>query len=169
MEDSAAGEPRNGKGNGKGNQARTIRMRIFVAGIMQGSHLGAVLHSQSYRDRLRDLLSEHFPGAEVYDPLADHQDSLDYDEARGRQVFMKHNAMCGEVDLVLAYVPEASMGTAIEMWEAYRQGRVVLCISPLEHNWAIRFCSHAVYPDFESFATALAAGDVQRRVAEVRQ
>ncbi len=133
-------------------------MRIFLAGIMQGSHLGAVLHQQDYRSRLRRLLQEHFPHAEVYDPLADHSDSLDYDEQQGRRVFFHHNRMCREVDLVVAFVPEASMGTAIEMWEAYRHGRRVVTISPLVHNWAIRFCSDAIYTDLESFEAALAEG-----------
>lgn len=135
-----------------------VVMQIFLAGIMQGSHLGAVLHHQSYRERLRDLLARHFPEARIYDPLGDHADSLDYDESLGRTVFYRHNRMCREVDLVVAYVPEASMGTAIEMWEAYRHGKRVVAISPLNHNWAIRFCSDAVYADIDTFAAALEAG-----------
>lgn len=143
-------------------------MRFFLAGIMQGSHLGAVIHHQGYRERLRASLAAHFPDAEVYDPLADHRESIEYDQATGRQVFYGHNRMCREVDVIVAFVPEASMGTAIEMWEAYEHGRgAVLAISPLAHNWAIRFCSHAVYEDLEAFEAALAAGDVQRRIEEV--
>ena len=125
---------------------------------MQGSHLGAVLHNQDYRARLKRMLVEQLPGAEVYDPLADHSNSLDYDADLGRSVFMRHNRMCGEVDLLVAFVPQASMGTAIEMWEAHRHGRVVLTISPLEHNWAVRFLSHAVYADVEAFERALLGG-----------
>lgn len=142
-------------------------MRIFLAGIMQGSHLGFVLHNQSYRERLKRLLTEHLPGAEVYDPLADHQNSLDYDEAQGRSVFFHHNALCREVDAVIAFVPEASMGTAIEMWEAYQHGRAVIAISPLAHNWAIRFLSHAIYRDEEAFEAALRQGEVLKCIAQV--
>jgi hypothetical protein len=137
-------------------------MRFFLAGIMQGSHLGAVLHNQDYRARLKRLLLEAFPGSEVYDPLADHGQSLDYDEDTGRQVFYRHNRMCREVDVVIAVVPEASMGTAIEMWEAHEHGRgLVLTISPLAHNWAIRFCSHAVFEDIEEFEEAVRSGKVE--------
>jgi hypothetical protein len=75
--------------------------------------------------------------------------------------------MCREVDLVLAFVPEASMGTAIEMWEAHQHGRAVIAISPLEHNWSVKFCSHAVYPDLAAFEADLRAGRVRQRVAEV--
>jgi hypothetical protein len=139
-------------------------MRFFIAGIMQGSHLGEVLHHQGYRERLQQLLVEHFPHAEVYDPLADHRNSLNYDEHEGRQVFLQHNQMCSEVDVVWAFVPEASMGTAIEMWEAHRHGKIVLTISPLVHNWVVRFCSHEVFPDLESLAAALRTGALQRRM-----
>jgi hypothetical protein len=144
-------------------------MRIFLAGIMQGSHLGALMHNQDYRGRLKELLVEHLPQADVYDPLADHASSLDYDADQGRSVFMHHNQMCCEVDVLIAFVPQASMGTAIEMWEAARHGRVVLTISPLELNWAIRFLSHAIYPDLETFERALVAGHVAELIAGVRK
>lgn len=142
-------------------------MRIFLAGIMQGSHREPVFYNQTYRDRLQSLLRKHFPKAEIYDPRQDHHNSLCYDDRRGRQVFLTHNRMCGEADVLLAYIPEASMGTAIEMWEAHRNGRVVLSISPLEHNWAVKFLSHAVYSDVSCFTTALRSGEVAQKIAEV--
>jgi hypothetical protein len=145
----------------------THRWRFFLAGIMQGSHLGLALHGQDYRSRLRELLREQFPHAEIYDPLADHSDSLAYDEDRGRQVFFDHNRMCAGVDVLIAYVPEASMGTAIEMWEAYRHGRAVVTISPLKHNWAVRFLSHELYPDLDQFQQALVDGRLVRRLVEI--
>jgi hypothetical protein len=142
-------------------------MRIFLAGIMQGSHEGLVLHDQDYRRRIKDLLARHLSGVAIYDPLADHTNSLKYDEDRGRKVFFHHNRLCREVDVVVAFVPEASMGTAIEMWEAHQAGRAVIAISPLAHNWAVRFLSHAVYADVDQFEAALARGEVARRIAEV--
>ncbi len=148
--------------------SRLHRMRIFLAGIMQGSHLAAAMHEQDYRPRLRQLLARHWPAAEVYDPLADHADSLDYTPHRARDVFLKHNRMCREVDVLFAFVPEASMGTAIEMWEAAQAGRIVVTISPLELNWAIRFCSDLVYADFAGLELDLASGSLQRRISELQ-
>ncbi len=133
-------------------------MRIFLAGIMQGSHTAAEMHDQDYRQHLSSLIERHLPEAEVYDPLANHQQSLVYEEEQARQVFLEHNAMCSEVDVVIAFVPEASMGTAIEMWEAYRAGRIVIAISGLNHNWAIRFSSHAIYADLGEFERAVTSG-----------
>lgn len=109
---------------------------------------------------------EHLPGCEVYDPLVDHRESLEYGEQRGRDVFMHHNRMCGEVDVVLACVPEASMGTAIEMWEAYRNGKTVVTISPLVHNWSIKFLSHLLYLDEQAFETALGDGSLVTQLAQ---
>ena len=143
-------------------------MKIFLAGIMQGSHRDdQVLHDQEYRARLTQLLSENLPNTDVYDPLANHSDSINYDDETGRDVFFGHNRMCGQVDVVVAFAPEASMGTAIEMWEAYRNGRAVIAISPLAHNWTVKFCSHEIYPSLESFEAALVSGQLRERVAEV--
>jgi hypothetical protein len=143
-------------------------MRIFLAGIMQGSHVSAQLHSQEYRAHLKWLLGEHLPEAEVYDPQADHTNSLEYDDALGRQVFFHHNQLCREVDVVLAFVPLASMGTAIEMWEAHQAGKVVVAISPLAHNWAGRFLSHILYTDLAEFEAELTSGRLLQRLGEVR-
>jgi hypothetical protein len=144
-------------------------MRFFLAGIMQGSRVEKCLLPQDYRQYLKNLLRAHFPGADVYDPLADHRDSIGYDDGTGRAVFLHHNAMCREVDALVAFVPEASMGTAIEMWEAYQHGVAVLAISPMKHNWAIKFLSHELYADLPEFEAALARGQVARRIAEVRR
>jgi hypothetical protein len=140
-------------------------MRFFLAGIMQGSHVGAALHNQGYRARIVQLLAAHFPEADVYDPMADHAGSLDYDDSRGRRVFFDHNRLCSQIDVLLAFVPEASMGTAIEMWEAFRHGRVVVAISPLKHNWAVKFLSQALYADLEEFEAALVGGQLAEVVA----
>lgn len=140
-------------------------MRIFIAGIMQGSHREAALHDQDYRARLRDLLAQHLPHAEVYDPLADHGESLTYDHDVGRTVFLRHNQMCSECDLVIAFIPEASMGTAIEIWEAHRAGRKVVAISPLAHNWAVKFLSDVLYETLDEFEADLIAGRLDERLS----
>jgi hypothetical protein len=142
-------------------------MRFFLAGIMQGSNLAATLHNQGYRDHIMRLLTTHFPGAEIYDPLADHSDSLSYDDRQGRSVFFHHNRLCREVDVVVAFVPEASMGTAIEMWEAYQNGRAVIAVSPMKHNWAVKFLSHELYADLDELEGALRSGRLAARLCEI--
>jgi hypothetical protein len=142
-------------------------MHFFLAGIMQGSHAAAQCHGQEYRAALAQLIAAHFPGADVYDPHAKHSTSLDYSHETGRDVFFRHNRMCREVDVLVAFVPEASMGTAIEMWEAYQHGAAVIAISPLRHNWAVKFLSHALYADLPAFEAALKNGEVAQRIDAV--
>jgi len=141
-------------------------MRIFLAGIMQGSHIAALVHDQTYRATLRELVQSHWPEAEVYDPFANHTTSIGYDSQRARDVFMGHVEMCREFDLLVAYLPEASMGTAIEMWEAFQHGRTVITITPLVHNWVVQLTSRAVYCDDDAFASGLRSGDIDRLLLE---
>ena len=143
-------------------------MKVFLAGIMQGSLAGKAVHDQEYRRALKDLLAEHLSGVTIYDPWADHSGSLEYHAGLAHEVFHHHNRLAGSSDVVVAFVPEASMGTAIEMWEAYRNGNTVLTISPLVHNWAVRFLSHAVYPDLDAFTQALKAGEIATLLAARR-
>ena len=131
-------------------------MKFFIAGIMQGSKVEQSIHGQNYREEIRRMILNRFPDAEVYDPFERNKDSLYYNDETGRETFLFHNKMCGtEVEVLIAYVPEASMGTAVEMWEAWKNGAIVLCISPMEKNWVIRFLTHAVYPDLSAFAASI--------------
>ena len=141
-------------------------MRVFLAGIMQGSHSEAMVHNQDYRQHIKGLLAEQFPDAEVYDPRANHKESIKYDDRTGRDVFFHHNRMCREVDVLLAFLPEASMGTAIEMWEAHQHGAVIITITPLKHNWAVKFLSHVLYADVGQFEAALKNGHLAGLIAD---
>jgi hypothetical protein len=138
------------------------RLRAFLAGVMQGSMVEKGLVAQDYRQSIKALLEEHLPEIDVYDPLVDHKNSLDYDRRTGREVFFYHNRLCQSVDLLIAFLPQASMGTAIEMWEAYQHGAVVISISPMRHNWVVKFLSHRIYPDLESFKLALRSGEIEQ-------
>ena len=132
---------------------------------MQGSHVAALVHDQTYRTTLRDLVQARWPEAEVYDPFANHATSVGYDMCRAREVFLGHVAMCREFDLLVAWVPEASMGTAIEMWEACRHARTVVTITPLVHNWVVQLTSAAVYRDVDAFRHAVETGAIDRLLA----
>lgn len=57
----------------------------------------------------------------------------------------------GESDLLIAYLPSASMGTAIEIWNAFNSNKPVIVISPLNLNWVIRFCADKICESIEDF------------------
>jgi len=130
---------------------------VFLAGIIQGS-LPDAIHPQDYRREIGDLVRAHLPGAEIYDPFAHHPESLGYDEATGRSVFLDLMARAGRADLLIAFVPEASMGTAIEIWNARNAGAAVICVSPLAENWVVRFLPDILLPDIDALRRFTAAG-----------
>jgi nucleoside 2-deoxyribosyltransferase len=127
---------------------------------MQGSLREPAMHEQDYRRRLRRILEEHLPAVEVYCPHEVHAESLGYGDGQGREVFFHHNRMVADSDAIVAYLPEASMGTAVEMWEAHRAGRKVFAISPLVHNWVVRFLSHRVFRDLAEFEASARSGEL---------
>ncbi len=67
--------------------------------------------------------------------------------------------LASSCDLVVAYVPQASMGTALEMNAAYEKGVPVIAISPMRENWVIRALSARVFPDLPAFVAFLASLD----------
>jgi hypothetical protein len=134
--------------------------RIFLAGIIQGSLVESTIHNQDYRAAIKRVLAETLPDAEVYCPVTAHPNSLSYDDATGREVFLRHIDMARGSNMVIAYLPSASMGTAIELWEAHRGGTPVVTISPLTINWAIKFLSDLVVADLAEFESACRDGRV---------
>gem|GEM_PF-138382 len=155
-------------GHEQGSQREAKRFRAFLAGVMQGSMVEKGLVGQDYRDQIKALFQQYLPEVDLYDPLADHRNSLEYDRRTGRDVFFYHNKMCQTIDLLVAYLPQASMGTAIEMWEAYQHGAIVISISPMKHNWVVKFLSHRIYADLGAFAAAIASGEIRELLQEKR-
>ncbi|MBQ2821977.1 MAG: hypothetical protein IJF17_10400 [Thermoguttaceae bacterium] len=144
-------------------------MRIFLAGIMQGSFREMELHSQEYRTRLKEMLKKYVPDSAVYDPFEKHTGSVNYSDELGKKVFLGHNYLCREMDVILAFIPEASMGTAVEIWEGNQHGAVVVSVSPLKKNWAVKFLSHVIYATLEELEEDIHSGRFVERVAEIRQ
>ena len=133
-------------------------MRVFLAGIIQGSYQGLELHDQSYRDRLKALLREHLPEAKVCCPIDLHPAAVNYAPDEQRRAFFGLVETAAQADLLVAYLPQASLGTAIELWEAYHHGRAVVVITPMRENWVINLLAHAVLPSLEDFETFVRDG-----------
>ena len=137
-------------------------MRIFLSGIIQGSRQGKDIHTQDYRSVLKGVLHRHAPDADLVCPIDLHPRSVDYDEAQARETFDDMVRLAQEADVVVAYLPEASMGTAVEMWQAHLRGVPVLTISPLAENWVVKLASTQVFSTVAAFEAFLAAGGLQR-------
>jgi len=135
-------------------------MRVFICGIIQGSIQHFAVHEQSYRMRLKKLIEAHLPDAEVYCPVSLHPESLLYDDAKAFKVFEESVEAARRSDLLIAYLPEASMGSAIEMWEAKKAGVRIIAISRLEHNWVVKYVSDRIVKTVEEFEGLLRDGTV---------
>lgn len=129
--------------------------KIFLAGIIQGSVRDKSIHPQDYRERLKSIISESLPDAIVHDPYDGHADSVNYDDDKGKAVFQAALEEIRRSDLVIAFLPCASMGTAIEIWECYKTGVPVWTITEMKDNWIVRFCSQRIFEDIDSFAEYL--------------
>jgi hypothetical protein len=142
-----------GKAAGEaGFEARGATMKAFICGIIQGSEQGLGVHRQSYRKRLRELIEANIPGAEVYCPVSRHPESPSYDDTKAFEVLEESVDIAKAGDLLVAYLPEASMGSAIEMWEAKRAGVKVVTITALKHNWVVRYASDVILGTIDEFA-----------------
>ncbi len=126
-------------------------MKIFFGGIIQGSSQGRDIFSQDYRDKIKKVLREKYPDIVIFDPFESHNDSIDYNDDQAKKTFFKHLEIIKLSDLMLAYLPKASMGTAIEIWQAYHDRIPVLTISPMTTNWIIRLFSGKNFETVEAF------------------
>jgi len=136
-------------------------VKFFLAGIMQGSRLDNGIHSQDYRKAIRSALAMRSSDIELVCPFEMHPNSVSYDDATGKRTFLDTIEIAAACDAVIAYVPEASMGTAIEIWEAYQAGKPVYTISPLASNWALRFLSTCMFNNLQEFVDFVAAGGIR--------
>jgi hypothetical protein len=134
-----------------------VYVRFFVAGIMQGSRQDDDICDQDYRATIRNIISLKYPGAEVVCPMELYPDSVVYGYEEGKATFLDLAHRAAEADVVVAYLPEASMGTAIEMWQAHAAGTRILTISPMADNWVIKFLSDRVFATMAKFEEFMAS------------
>jgi nucleoside 2-deoxyribosyltransferase len=75
----------------------------------------------------------------------------DYDDDKAKEVLFSMAKKAAEADLVIAYLPNASMGTALEMIRAYDSGKPVFTISPMSANWFIIAVSTRIFSTLDEF------------------
>ena len=133
-------------------------LRVFIAGVMQAARTDDQIESQHYRLEITSSLQKQLPQAHIIDPWALHPDSVYYDEQQARHTFITNTNRAGRADLLIAYLPQPSMGTAMEMWEAFKGGAYIIAITPYKHHWAVRFTAQEIWPDLASFLNLLENG-----------
>jgi hypothetical protein len=137
-----------------------VIMKIFIAGIMQGSIPGKGIQSQNYRELIGSVIQEQHSDLELIDPYLLFPDSVEYGDDKAKEVLFSMADKAGSADLLIAYLPEASLGTALEMIRAYDNGVPILCISPLKRNWFILATATEVFSDMDVFFDWVRAGNL---------
>ena len=137
-------------------------MDVFLAGIIQGSKIEAEIHDQDWRGPIKAAIAKSLPAANVYCHYGRHPQSITYELPDIRETLADGNRRAAACDLLVAYIPSASMGTAIEMYEAARAGATVVAITPMDANWIVRAYADRILPDIDSFERFAASGELQR-------
>jgi nucleoside 2-deoxyribosyltransferase len=135
-------------------------MKLFFGGIIQGSNQGNGIHSQDYRNQIKSILQNRYPDLNIFDPFENHNNSVSYDDDKARDTFFMHLDELKSSDILLAYLPKASMGTAIEMWHAYGQNIPIVTISPMTTNWVIRLLADKNFETVDGFVKFLHDDDL---------
>ncbi len=136
-------------------------MKIFFGGIIQGSRQGQDIHSQNYRDRVKSLIGNCYPDIEIFDPVENHENSVEYSDEQAHSTFFNHLKIIDTCDLMIAYLPLASMGTAIEMNRAYERNIPIISISPMTTNWVIRLLAENNFETVEAFEKFINENDIR--------
>ena len=148
----------------------------FLSGVMGGSgsgkstELGIAMESQDYRGMIRRAILAADSTASIVDPLqmgsdraaqlypqGTPEEEMWVDDGHVRDMFRDVVAAAAAADVVVSYLPTASMGSAVELHAAHGAGRVVLCVAPgpMRGNWVVRAYSGVVFEDVPALAEFL--------------
>jgi len=160
----------------------TAVRRVFVAGTIQGASNGLAVADQGYRETIPAIVATVFPEAECFDPslpvarqLAEpgtaaavravieagpvvlRTDELGPEAQQLRRTFAEMTAAAAACDLCIAYLPGStpSMGTAMELYAAYRAGVPIVAVTRMTGNLSVVAVSTVIAPDLDSLRDAL--------------
>lgn len=135
---------------------------------MQGSRLDGDIAPQDYRQQISQVLQSHLPGITISDPWTLHPNSVTYEPPQIQDTFMSMTNLAGSADVLIAYLPHASMGTAIEMWTAYHAGKYIIAVTPMSQNWVVRVTANELLPDLDSLVDYIASGRMQQLFQQLK-
>lgn len=140
--------------------------QFFLAGIIQGSKQDLDAHDQSYRNEIKNIIVCHIPNSRIFCPVENHPESISYNDKAAKEIFLTHLKKVKESHCLVVYLPEASMGSSIEMWEAYHYNIPVVTITPMVINWVVRILSDKVVSNIQQFGQFAESGDLKKLLQE---
>jgi hypothetical protein len=135
--------------------------QVFIGGIMQGSIREMAVHDQDYREVIARLVRRYHPEVAIVDPRALHPDSVHYGREKAVHTFLAMLDRAAAADVLIAYLPEASLGTALEVWRAHQAGKPVVVISPMANNWMLWATATRILPDLDAFEVFVREGGLE--------
>jgi hypothetical protein len=150
--------------------------KYFLSGVMQGKKAdGAGVEgtvNQDYRAQMSDAIISADSTATVVEPWdlvgavckemypeGTPQSDMFKDDAHVRRAFGVCVDAAAASDVVISYLPEASMGSAVELHAARQNGRVILAVAPgsMAGNWVVRSYADETFNSIEDLSGWLAS------------
>ena len=149
----------------------------FLSGVMGGSGsgtsslVGIPVESQDYRAQMRAAILAVDARATIVDPAVVVHDRAPElhppgtspeafwsEDAAVCNMFGECVALAAQCDVVVSYLPSASMGSAVELHAARESGKLVLVVAPgrMASNWVVRSYAHHVFADVPALQAWLA-------------
>ena len=136
-------------------------MKVFIAGVMQGNKKNGRIHNQNYRQEIVKALGYIIDNLEIIGPGINSTDKSKLTDKQVSEIFFSSCSAVRKADIMITFVPEASMGTAVEMWEAWKNNVPIITISRLKYNWVIKLLSTKLYSTIAELSQGIKAGDLQ--------
>eukprot|EP00438_Fugacium_kawagutii_P012282 Skav236749 [mRNA] locus=scaffold2899:132158:133714:- [translate_table: standard] len=155
--------------------------RYFISGVMLGSKqklekAEADLVPQVYRKQIAEVIRKEDPHAVIVDPLdavksraqrmGQTFDDINLSDEAVRDAFTEVVESVKGCDVIVSHLPEASMGSAVELWEARKANLQIFTISPMKDNWTIRSVTDHNFVDLADFTRNLGKYLGAQRTAE---
>lgn len=147
---------------------RKSSIAYFVSGVMGGSGegksnlSGVAVESQDYRAQMREAILAADPTATIVDPaelvktrsISLHPSGpVDWSsDIAVATMFGECCDLAARCDVIISYLPSASMGSAVELHAAHESGKLVLVVAPgenMKRNWVIRVYADHVFDSIE--------------------
>jgi hypothetical protein len=144
-------------------------MKIYISGVMQGSIKGHGIGEQGYRQIISEAVRILHPHAEIYDPFTVFPGAAEFDDQQSKQALFEMADAAASADIVIAYLPEASMGSALEMIRSYDNGKMIISISTLKKNWFIRGVSTKIFHSLDDFCVWVAETNLGDLIVEPKE
>ena len=143
---------------------KNTAIKIYISGILRGSRENE-FYPQCYRKRIVDIIQKSWESAVVHCPNIKGAVSDTETLKDTAKEFEQQLSMLKKSNIVVAYIPEASMGCAIEVYNASMRGKYVVTITPMKSNRMIRMFSHEIYDSVDSFEQACLVGKFKKDFA----